>query len=582
MPSNEFANFPDVIYDKLPPPDKHPMYHYNGFEPGKSIIKKGHVKSPGYATFPVDVIFDRDVAITARDGVKLYADIFRPVGSDTEKVPVIIPWSPYGKTGTGPQNYESMAPFHAGFPKSMVSGYHKFEAPDPAEWCKRGYAILNIDARGAGHSEGNISQWGLQEAEDIYDVITWLTEQSWCSGSVAMAGNSWLSIAQLSFASRLSHPALKALAPWEGLIDPYRELAARGFGSAENVAAMLEKRPLYDEYWETKRIPVENIDNIPLYLLASYSSMLHTHGSFHTWQVAKTKQKWLRVHPYQEWYDLYRPEITDELQKYFDHYCKGIQNGWEDSTPPVRLSLVGFEGSPAKTVTERVEQEYPLKRRTAKDYYLDVGSKTMSTSPISTESKDQYEAHSLDASLDFKVHFDEATELSGYPKVKLYVSCAEHDDMDICVQIRKISTDGIPMKHLNYPCPVPVEEVPELNVAQYWGPQGFLRASHAVSRAESPFPGMDPNDIFYTHRVQEKIEPGKVVCVEIPIWPIGMVFAQGEGVMLRVSGHDMCPPETDLCRLKEPEDENVGKHVVYTGGKYESVLTLPVVPLSSG
>jgi len=34
---------------------------------------------------------------------------------------------------------------------------------------------------------------------------------------------------------------------------------------------MIYKRPLYDEYWEAKRFPVEEIDNIPMYLLASYS-----------------------------------------------------------------------------------------------------------------------------------------------------------------------------------------------------------------------------------------------------------------------------------------------------------------------
>ncbi|RKL01199.1 hypothetical protein BFJ63_vAg12602 [Fusarium oxysporum f. sp. narcissi] len=43
---------------------------------------------------------------------------------------------------------------------------------------------------------------------------------------------------------------------------------------------MLEKRPLYEDYWEAKRIPVENIDNIPMYVVTSYSSMLHTYGSF--------------------------------------------------------------------------------------------------------------------------------------------------------------------------------------------------------------------------------------------------------------------------------------------------------------
>lgn len=177
---------------------------------------------------------------------------------------------------------------------------------------------MNIDARGAGHSEGVIARWGIQEAEDIYDVIDWLSKQLWCNGSVVMAGNSWLAISQINSASRMHHPALKAIAPWEGYTDLYRHYVARGgrphipgfhrmisnglVGSegVENVVAMLEKHSLYDDYWEAKRIPVENIDNIPMYVVASYSSMLHTYGSFQTFRQAKTEKKWLRVHPYQE------------------------------------------------------------------------------------------------------------------------------------------------------------------------------------------------------------------------------------------------------------------------------------------
>lgn len=139
-----------------------------------------------------------------------------------------------------------------------------------------------------------------------------LALQSWCNGSVAVAGNSWLAISQINFA------ALKALAPWESYTDLYRHFVARGgrphipgfhkmiaggFAgpeAVENVCAMLEKRPIYDDYWEAKRIPVENIDGVPLYMLAFYSSMLHTYGSFQTFQQAKSVDKWHRGHPYQE------------------------------------------------------------------------------------------------------------------------------------------------------------------------------------------------------------------------------------------------------------------------------------------
>jgi uncharacterized protein len=174
------------------------------------------------------------------------------------------------------------------------------------------------------------------------------------------------------------------------------------------------------------------------------------------------------------------------------------------------------------------------------------------------------------------------TELAGYPKAVLHVSCSEHDDFDIAVQIRKIDASGRQLAHLNYPCPVPIEQVPDVNVAKTLGPQGFLRASHSVSKdaCGGPVKSSDVSsdtDVLYSHCEREPIAPGTVVRLEIPIWPIGMTFAAGEGIALNVSGHDMCLPETEMCRLKEPEDENIGLHHLHTGGAYDSHLIIPVI-----
>lgn len=416
------ADFPDLVICKLPPAAVHPMWRYPGFEPGSKVLPKGHVRAPGSRAFPTDVLYERDVAIPMRDGITIYTDVFRPTDSDSKKVPALIPWSPYGKTGTGVFKYETMGPYSCGVPAASTSGYDKFEGPDPAEWCGRGYAIINVDARGAGMSGGTIAFWGRQEAEDIYDTIEWVSKQSWCTGNVGMVGNSWLAMAQLNFASRFSHPALKALAPMEAATDLYNDTFLRGGrphsiafnnlllkgmagpGFAEDPNAMVRKHPFFDDYWKSKFMATENVD-VPLYLTASYSSGLHTRGSFNTFRNAKTPLKWLRVHPYQEWYDLYRPEIVDELQRFFDHFCKGIENGWEQDTPPVRLSLLGFENSPAKTVVERPEQEFPLARQTLKTYYLDAKTCTLAEQKPRQSAEATHQGHSLTASTVCKYQF---------------------------------------------------------------------------------------------------------------------------------------------------------------------------------
>ncbi|KAM0542634.1 hypothetical protein ACHAPJ_012713 [Fusarium lateritium] len=510
-----------------------------------------------------------------------------------QNVPAILPWSPYGKSGTGVQQYDTMAPFRVGLRADQTSGYEKFEGPDPADWVQRGYAIVNIDARGAGNSEGDVVFWGQQEAEDIYDTIEWISQQPWSNGSVGMAGNSWLAIAQINFTSRLHHPALKAIAPWECRNDIYRDTLARGgkkhnaalhqfllagfagHGSVENMPAMLAKRTLFDDYWASKYISTENIQ-VPIYVVASFSSQLHSKGAFHTFRTAQSKEKWLRVHPYQEWYDQYRPEIVDDLQKYFDRYLKGVQNGWEKDTPPVRLSLIGFEegGGLIRTIRERPEREWPLLRQSLDKFFLNAARMTLENKEISIESSTSYASTDTNDTSDFTLFFDAYTEIAGYPKAKLWMSCKDHDDMDIAVQIRKISKSGETLEHLNCLCPVPIEQVPELNTVKYIGPQGFLRASHAVTRVEEL---SDEQEVFYKHDRRQPVTPGSIVEVEITLWPMAMVFAAGEGLMLRISGHDMCYPEADSIQPASINNEDVGYHEIHAGGKYDSVLVLPFI-----
>lgn len=67
--------------------------HVQTFQPG---YRKTQTSKP----FTVDTIWERDIDIPLRDGVKLKADVFRPANSTT-RLPAILPWSPYGKDGRG-------------------------------------------------------------------------------------------------------------------------------------------------------------------------------------------------------------------------------------------------------------------------------------------------------------------------------------------------------------------------------------------------------------------------------------------------------------------------------------------------
>ena len=204
----EFGNEKiEVIFRKASSIDT-PEARYPGFNPGIRTLTKGTIIKDGALPLPCNILFERDIAVTLRDGTVIYTDIFRPVnGTD---LPAIIAWSPYGKEGgvSGLDNY----PNRAGVPRSATSGLEKFEGPDPAYWCSHGYAVINPDPRGIYSSTGDIHYWGTQESEDGYDLIEWTAEQSWCNGKVSMTGNSWLAISQW-FIAALKPPHLTAIAP---------------------------------------------------------------------------------------------------------------------------------------------------------------------------------------------------------------------------------------------------------------------------------------------------------------------------------------------------------------------------------
>lgn len=113
-----------------------------------------------------------------------------------------------------------------------------------------------------------------------------------------------------------------------------------GRGLQEDAVKIGENREYWDAYWESKRVDFSKI-KIPSYVLASYSSMLHTVGSCRAYKEIDSTAKWLRIYPHQEWYEDYLQSSVDDLDRFFERYLKGKNNGWE-ATPKVRVSMYRF------------------------------------------------------------------------------------------------------------------------------------------------------------------------------------------------------------------------------------------------
>ena len=175
--------------------------------------------------------------------------------------------------------------------------------------------------------------------------------------------------------------------------------------------------------------------------------------------------------------------------------------------------------------------------------------------------------------------FPERTTLAGFAKLKIFVSCLENNDLDIYVMLRKLSVDGEVMEQSNVPLhelPVKsVKEVANVNPTKYLGPTGILRASHRE---------IDPEQSteywpIHPHLQADYVDPGKVVEMNIGIWPMGILYEKGEGLRLQISGKTMVLPEWDNPHVKHMEPQfNKGRHRVHLGGDYaESHLLVPRV-----
>jgi hypothetical protein len=102
--------------------------------PGTTELPPGHRKQPTFRPLTTTTIFDQDQVLTLRDGTKIYADVYRP--KTDQKVPAIVMWGPYGKSGAGVLNIHTM-PLRAGIPETRLSGYEDFEGYGQSETIKQ-------------------------------------------------------------------------------------------------------------------------------------------------------------------------------------------------------------------------------------------------------------------------------------------------------------------------------------------------------------------------------------------------------------------------------------------------------------
>ena len=330
-----------------------------------------------------DLVIEKDVEIPLRDGVRLRGDVFRPRAAG--KYPALINIGAYqkDKVRVPPPDLEEPA-----------NPYMNWETVNPLWWVPRGYAAVRVDTRGSGKSPGQTDPFSLQEAIDFYDSIEWAARQPWCSGNVATMGISYFAMTQWLVAN-LKPPSLKAIVPWEGAADMYRDLAYHGgifcFGfvanwynnhMAHHLLARREnpspdafsKNWLWDymrhsldsDHYRGRQARWDEID-VPLYTVGNWSGMgLHLRGNTEAFMRARSKEKKLRIHAGTHYHPFYAEEARTDQLRFLDHWLKGKDTGIMDE-PPVKL-LIRTGGG--KGYAWRQENEWPLARTQWTRFYL--------------------------------------------------------------------------------------------------------------------------------------------------------------------------------------------------------------------
>jgi uncharacterized protein len=531
-----------------------------------------HPRVSVYEPAPGSLSQDRDLPVVVRDGTTLRVNVVRPALG--EKFPVLLSAHPYGKDNLPVRRgrgwrvsvqyrvLRQTGPLHF----SSLTGW---EAPDPAWWAAQGYAVVNCDLRGAGTSAGTARLFSGQEGEDVYDLIEWAAAQPWSTGAVGLVGVSYLAISQWEGAAQ-QPPSLKAICPWEGLTDPYRDLmlpggiredgfvkewshGLKGVRQAYRLSDEQRRHPLRDDWWQGL-VPALAKITVPALICGSFSdNNLHSRGSFRGWERISSADRFLYTHRSGKWATFYSAPARAAQLKFFDRYLRG-----HDVPAPPRIRL---EVRESRDVIAEVREEdnWPLDRTQWQPLYLT--GKGLTAAPAKQAGQITFGTLKDGVCWDWTVPAD--TELTGPMALRLWLQTDDTDDVDLFAGVEKWRGRAY----------VPFEG--SYGFGRDRITTGWLKASlraldEASSRPFDPVPAC-------TRR--EPLAPGQVVAADIALGPSATLFRAGETLRLVVAGRWLWPHNPFTGQFPTAyEKGNHGRCTLHWGPDRQARLLIPVIP----
>jgi len=564
---------------------------------------------------------DWDAPIKMDDGLVLRADIFRPLGQG--QYPVLLTYGPYGKGLPFQEGYKTAWELMARDNPDALAGssnkYQNWEVVDPEKWVPDGYVCIRIDSRGAGRSPGYLSHNNSRETKDMHLAIEWAAAQPWSNGKVGMNGISYYASNQWRVAAT-KPPHLAAICVWEGWSDAYRESHRHGgiactfrknwqemqvktvqhgvgdrgkrhpitgdtvcgpetlsdeelFKNREDIWLAVLERDLDGPWYWDRSADLSKVE-LPVLSAANWGGQgLHPRGNFEGFMNASSQQKWLEVHGGSHWAPFYTDYGVTLQKRFFNHFLKGENNGWEKQAP-VQLMI----RHPGEKFVLRHENEWPIKRTQWTPYYLSCSDLALSSSVATTDSSASYDM--MGEGLTFSLPAQkESIEITGPIALKLFASSSTCD-IDFFVIVRVFDENA--------------QEVTFHGALDPHTPiaQGWLRASH---RKLDPVKSL-PYRPYHTHDEKQELNPDQIYEFDIEVWPTCIVVPAGYRIALSIRGKDYeyAGEAATLSNMKNPmkgcgpfvhDDETdrppaifSGKVKLYSGKDYPSALLLPVIP----
>jgi predicted acyl esterase len=568
---------------------------------------------------------DWDVPVTMDDALVLRADVYRPVAPG--RYPVILSYGPYAKWLAFQDGYSTawdiMVKHNPDVLRGSTNQYQSWEVADPEKWVPDGYVCVRVDSRGAGRSPGYIDHFSPRETQDIYHCVEWAAEQPWSNGKIGMNGVSYYAINAWQ-AAALQPPHLAAICVWEGAGDWYRDKNHQGgvlctfqanwydmqvktvqHGVGERgprsritgdlvcgPETMSEQElqqyrcefgeeifshPLDDAYHRARSADWNKV-TVPLLSAGNWGGNgLHLRGNIEGFVRAASNQKWLELHGDRHWTLFYTDYGIDLQKRFFGHFLKGEDTGW-DRQAPVLLQV----RHPGEKFTARAENEWPLARTQWTKFYLDPETLTLAPQPATGTGKVEYDG--LGDGVTFLTPpLEQELEITGPSAAKLFVSSST-SDADLFLVLQVFDPDG--------------KEVVFQGALDPHTPigQGWLRASHRKLDPKLSTPWRP----YHAHTEKQPLQPGETVALDVEIWPTCIVVPAGFRIGLQVRGKDYvykgasggrlsnmkneftgCGPFLHDDPRDRPQEIFGGRVTLHHGPGQQPYLLLPIIPPKS-